>query len=140
MHTYLQSLNGIAAFMNASDEVTASDFAHYVDTLEIDSFLPGINGIGFVAPVARGTEEAFIEKVTALGIEDFRIHPDTGNAEKMVIQYIYPQGPNAEAVGLDISFNEDRRRAALRARETREPKLTPRILLVQDKTRQPGFP
>ena len=139
MHTYLQSLNGIAAFMNASDEVTASDFAHYVDTLEIDSFLPGINGIGFVAPVARGTEEAFIEKVTALGIEDFRIHPDTGNAEKMVIQYIYPQGPNAEAVGLDISFNEDRRRAALRARETREPKLTPRILLVQDKTRQPGF-
>ena len=139
IRTYLQSLNGVAAFLNASDEVTARDFAHYVDTLQIDSFLPGINGIGFVASVAKGTEDAFVEEVTALGIKDFRIHPDTGNAEKLVIQYIYPQGPNAEAVGLDISFNDDRRRAALRARETGEPQLTPRILLVQDKTRQPGF-
>ena len=139
MHTYLQSLNGIAAFMKSSDEVTARDFGHYVDALQIESFLPGINGIGFVASVARGTEDAFVEQVTALGIDDFSIHPNTGNAEKMVIQYIYPQGPNAEAVGLDISFNEDRRRAALRARETGEPQLTSRILLVQDKTRQPGF-
>ncbi|KKK81773.1 hypothetical protein LCGC14_2810070, partial [marine sediment metagenome] len=71
MHTYLQSLNGIAAFMKSSDEVTARDFGHYVDALQIDSFLPGINGIGFVASVARGTEDAFVEQVTALGIDDF---------------------------------------------------------------------
>ena len=68
IRTYLQSLNGVAAFLNASDEVTARDFAHYVDTLQIDSFLPGINGIGFVASVAKGTEDAFVEEVTALGI------------------------------------------------------------------------
>ncbi len=139
MHTYMQSLNGVAAFMNASDEVTARDFSDYVNTLELDSFLPGISGIGFIAPVAAGTEEAFLAQVAALGIEDFQIHPETGNADRIVVQYIHPPAPNTEALGLDLSFDEDRRRAALQALRMGKPQLTPLINLVQDESKSPGF-
>ena len=139
MQTYLQGLNGVAAFINASDEVTAQDFSLYVETLEIDTFLPGINGVGFIAPVAAGTEADFLQDVTALGIEDFSIHPSTGNAERMVVQYIHPLERNAEALGLDLSYDEDRRRPAVQALRTGAPQLSPQIQLVQDENDTPGF-
>ncbi|MEX3316307.1 CHASE domain-containing protein [Sulfitobacter sp. PS-8MA] len=139
MNAYLQALNGVAAFMNASDEVTARDFSDYVDTLEIDRFLPGINGIGFIAPVAEGTEDAFLAQMAALGIDDFQIHPDTGAADRIVLQYIHPPQRNRGALGLDLSFDEDRRRAALQALRTGKPQLSPRVYLVQDDSETPGF-
>ena len=139
MNTYLQGLNGVAAFLNASDEVTERDFAHYVETLQIETFLPDITGIGFIAPVGPGEEAAFLEEVADLGIRDFRIHPITGHAERMVVKHIQPFEPNAEALGLDLSYNEDRRQTVLRALRSAAPQLSPRIYLVQEEERREGF-
>tara|TARA_R110002049_G_scaffold44333_6_gene130160 strand:+ start:15865 stop:18960 length:3096 start_codon:yes stop_codon:yes gene_type:complete len=139
MQTYLQSLNGAAAFMNASDNVTEADFANFVETLEIDTFLPGISGIGLIVPVQARREAQLVDEMRRGGASEFAIHPDTGNTEKFVIKYISPSAPNSKARGLDISFEQGRRAAATKARDTGEPQLTQRILLVQDATKQPGF-
>ena len=139
MRTYLQNLNGAAAFLNASDEVTVDDFDGYVDTLEIDQFLPGIAGIGFIEPVPLGGEDAFLERMRALGETRLQIRPDTDWAERFIISRISPYTPNKEALGLDIAFELGRREAALRARDTGQPQMTPRITLVQGDTEAPGF-
>lgn len=101
--------------------------------------LPGINGIGFIEPVPAAREAAFVSQMREKGVRDFAIHPRTDSAEKYVIKYISPIGTNRQAVGLDITFEQGRREAADRARETGLPQLTPQVLLVQDETRQPGF-
>jgi PAS domain S-box-containing protein len=139
MDTYLQSLNATAAFFNASDRVTLRDFDGFVDQLEIEKYLPGISGIGYIVPVVEGEETALIEKMAGLGETRLKIHPETGNAEKFIINRISPFGRNAEALGLDVSFEAGRLKAVKRARETGTPQLTPRILLVQEDSREPGF-
>ncbi|KKN15485.1 hypothetical protein LCGC14_0985490, partial [marine sediment metagenome] len=139
MNLYLQSLNGAAGMMQASENTEYDDFETYVQSLSIETYLPGINGIGFIEPVAADRLEEVVNKMRADGVSDFRVHPITDNDVKYIIKYIAPVGPNQQAVGLDISFEKGRRDAAERARETGLPQLTPRILLVQDATKQPGF-
>lgn len=139
MRTYLQSLNGAAAFLSASERVTVADFNGYVETLEIDQFLPGINGIGLIEPVLRAQEQAFLDEMLSLGETRLTIRPETEGGERFIISRISPHEPNKEALGLDITFEQGRREAAIRARETGEPQMTPRILLVQDEMKEPGF-
>ncbi|MBM1555008.1 CHASE domain-containing protein [Sulfitobacter mediterraneus] len=139
MDTYLSSLNATAAFLGASDEVTRDEFDGFVAQLEIEKYLPGINGIGYITPVKAGQEQELIDEMAALGEPDLDIHPLTDNAQKYIINRISPIGPNVEALGLDISFEEGRRNSANAARDTGLPQLTPRILLVQEHSSQPGF-
>lgn len=122
MDTYLQALNGTAAYLKSSTLVSSDEFDRFVETLDLSTFLPGISGIGFIEPLPA--EE---------------VDGSSGTGERFVIQRISPLEPNREALGLDITFEKGRREAAMRARETGLPQLTPRILLVQDDTKQPGF-
>lgn len=139
MRDYLQSLNGVAAFLSASDRVNVADFDDYVETLQIGQFLPGINGIGLIEPFDRAQEQAFLDRMAELGETRLTLMPETDGAERFIISRISPHAPNKEALGLDITFERGRREAAERARETGLPTMTPRILLVQDDMKEPGF-
>ncbi|MFT6091570.1 MAG: PAS domain S-box-containing protein [Sulfitobacter sp.] len=136
---YLQSLNGAAGMIRASENIEADDFEMFTSSLNLKETLPGINGIGFVEPVPADEVPEFIAGMRKAGVQNFTVHPETDSDVKYVIKYIAPIDINAAAVGLDISFEQGRRDAANRARDTRLPQLTPRILLVQDDTAQPGF-
>lgn len=139
MGTYLQSLNGTAAFLSASENPTSDEFESYMNSLNIAEFLPGINGIGLIEPIAAGDEATLIRKMEDIGEAEFRLHPQTDNDERFIITRISPRLPNKEALGLDITFELGRRTAALQSRATGDPRLTPRILLVQHDKKEPGF-
>ncbi|MDC0736789.1 CHASE domain-containing protein [Cognatishimia sp. SS12] len=139
MNSYLTAIRGGSSFFNASDHVTAKDWRDYVDGLDIQSSFPGINGIGLIFPVKEENIPEFLAKSRFDGIPDLQIKPETAFNEKFVIKYIEPLEPNFEAQGLDIAFETGRRTAANTARETGTAQLTPRIVLVQDDTRSPGF-
>ncbi|QFT59061.1 Sensor histidine kinase YycG [Sulfitobacter sp. THAF37] len=139
MQTYLQSLYGLAAYLNASEIATEAEFETFAETLNLDEVLVGINGVGFIEPVQSEDMQAFLGRSRVHTRSDFDVHPKTEGPEHFVITRISPLARNIEALGLDITFEEGRYEAARRARQTGEPQLTPRILLVQDETRQPGF-
>ncbi|WP_156842516.1 PAS domain S-box protein [Novosphingobium aquimarinum] len=139
MQSYARALNGAAALFEASENVSADQWRTYVTTLNLSQNLPGIQGLGLIMPVRAGQESRFLDSFAERGFEDLRIHPVTSRAEKFVIVAIEPRAQNVEALGLDIAFEQSRREAALHARDTGQPTITKRVLLVQDKTESPGF-
>lgn len=139
MQTYLQSLHGLAAFLSASEIATEAEFETFAKTLNLDELLIGINGVGFIESVRAEDMASFVRRTRTQTRSSFSVHPQTDGPEHFIISRIAPLAPNIEALGLDITFEEGRKTAALRARETESPQLTPRILLVQDETQQPGF-
>lgn len=139
IHSYRQSLDGGAALFEASDEVSLDQWKSYVDVLNIEETLPGINGIGFIVPVQRSKIDDYLERSRTKGVDNIDIHPDTEFSEILAITYIEPLEPNKEAVGLDIGFEINRRTAAYHARDTGKATITQRIDLVQDKTKSAGF-
>ena len=138
LDSYLLSLDGLAAFLTASDMVTEAEWSGYVQTLDISKRLPGGLGLGFIVPVNGPDIVPFLERVRAEGEPELVIHPETGRPDKMVIRFIAPRAVNAAARGLDIAFETNRRSAAIAARDTGLPRLTGPITLVQSDTMGPG--
>lgn len=139
LNSYSQSLDGGAALFQTAGEVSLDEWRTYVDVLNIEKTLPGINGIGFIEPVSRQTTGHFFESLKKRGVRNLQIHPVTDLPEKLPITYIEPIEPNLKAVGLDIAFESNRRQAAYHARDSGKSTITKRIFLVQDQTRSAGF-
>ena len=139
LQSYRQALDGGAALFEASDEVTPEQWRIYASLLDLPQTLPGISGIGFIEPVRAGEEQAFLDSLAARGRDDLEIHPLTDRDERFVIVAIEPLVDNIQAIGLDIAFEDNRRAAASKARDTGKATITRRILLVQDETESPGF-
>lgn len=137
--SYVMTLNAASGLFSASKAVTSDEWRRYVDLIDIDTRLPGILGLGYIALVK--TEPDFDVSKSRLhrGVPLPAIHPDTGRDERFVIQLIEPMEDNEAALGLDIGFEPMRYAAAQLARETNEIRLTEAITLVQDKRTTSGF-
>lgn len=139
LQQYEGAIAGLAGLFDVVENPTQDDVRTYVNSLDIAHSLPGLNGMGYIEPVAAAQRAEYVARANAAGSDGFNIHPETGRYESFVIRYIEPLADNREALGLDIAFEQGRRNAAESARDTGQVRLTPRILLVQDETRQPGF-
>ncbi len=139
MADYRLALDSASSMIRSAGWLDREDWREYVAGLNTPKTLPGINGLGLIVPVDKADLPDFVADIAASGEPDFAVKPETDQPISFVIRYIEPIAPNLEAVGLDIAFETGRREAAIRARETRTAQLTPRILLVQDDTQQPGF-
>lgn len=139
LHQYMVGLEGLGGLFDVTGTPDRKTVETYVASLQLDELLPGINGIGFIEYVPADQLDRFLDESAELGIEDITVYPPSDRDVRFVIKYIEPYVGNEEALGLDISFEEGRRTAALAARDTGLPHLTPRILLVQDDSKTPGF-
>lgn len=110
-------------------------FAH---TLRIDEKYPGISGIGVIHYISKEEVPAYLAARVAER-PGFTMHPRHDQPFHIPISFIEPEGPNAKAVGLDLAFEVNRRRAALASRESGEARITGPIVLVQDAGHTPGF-
>lgn len=136
---YEQSLWGGLGLFYASKSVERSEWKNYVDAMNIQTYLPGINGIGFIEYVSTNELENFLADTRKDGFAAFNNHPETTHDDKFVIKYIEPENKNEAAIGLDIGFEKNRRAAAELARDKGVPALTEIIELVQDNKKQAGF-
>lgn len=145
---YSNALESGAALYATGLPVGRDQWRAFASTINIDGRYPGINGIGVVYPVPTDGLEAFLAHVRADGAPDFRLRAastepvldDFADAlEYDVITYIEPADANAAALGLNVATEANRRDAAFRARDTGQPAMTKRIILVQDAQRRAGF-
>ncbi len=114
------------------ENLTRQQFENYISTRDIDSEFPGALGFGFIRKVPLVQEAEFIIQARRDGAPDFSIRTLAPHGDdRFVIQYIYPQEPNQQAVGLDIGSEQNRRNAAIAASRENRAFLTQPITLVQ---------
>jgi CHASE1-domain containing sensor protein len=112
--------------------LTRGQFLRYAESRDIDIEFPGARGFGFIRRVPVERESAFIEQARADGWPDFRIKQlSPHDGERFVIQYIEPVDRNAQAVGLDIASEANRRQAAVTAMRDGVATISGPITLVQ---------
>lgn len=113
-------------------DITREQFEKYSDSRNVESEFPGAMGFGFIRRVSIEQESDFLTQARADGAPDFTIRTLLPHDnDRFVIQYIYPEKRNRQAIGLDIGSEANRRSAALSAAREDKPYLTAPITLVQ---------
>ncbi|TIW74346.1 MAG: response regulator [Mesorhizobium sp.] len=136
--SYDQALVGGVGFFEGSSYVSAEEWRSYVEVLDLKRSMPGVNGIGYIenVPVEKVADFLLRAQMTQ---PQFTIHPDVPGGPRFVITYIEPLAPNRPALGLNIAFESNRLEGATLSRDTGQPAITKRIVLVQDQTKSNGF-
>ncbi len=133
MQGYEQVLRGGVGLFKASEEVTRQDWHDYVENLHIDTYWPGIQGVGHTIMLAPRELDRHIESVRKSGFPSYSIYPAGERALYSSIIYLEPfSGRNLRAFGYDM-FSENIRRSAMEmARDTNSPAVSGRVTLVQE--------
>jgi signal transduction histidine kinase len=120
MELYVNALTGGAAYVTLEPDVTEAEFRTYVQRLDLQRRLPGIQGFGWT------------ERVERTGVD----------TEIQAIRYLEPlDDRNRAALGFDMDPEVLRRPPLSPAHHTGAPALSGRVTLVQEITedKQPGF-
>lgn len=137
LESYEKLLVSGRAFFHREENIDRQKWKEYVQHLELKRNYPGINGIGFIKAVKAEYIHKFIEEEQK-NLPSFMPHPAKGEPF-FIITYIEPVEGNQQAIGLNVSFEENRYEAAIRSMKTGKIALTNKILLVQDSLQRPGF-
>ena len=148
-NSYVDLLRGAASYYVSSSCVTREEWRIYVDSLKIQQIYPGINGIGFCLPFTSIEQhQQFQQKIESESLQSQPVvnvpnvtapEADDPALKHLIITHIEPLDINLSALGLQLSSETGRLHAALSARDSGEPKITTRIILIQDGEARPGF-
>jgi PAS domain S-box-containing protein len=129
---------GASAIQSISRDTQVEQWANFSKMLNIDESYPGVNGIGIIYQIKKDNIDDFLKEQQQYR-PGFQLHPIHEQQEYWPITYTEPVSKNAEAVGLDIAFENNRLSAAKKSRDTGTTQITAPIILVQDNKRTPGF-
>jgi PAS domain S-box-containing protein len=143
LQTSIALLRAGTGLFRASDDVSVSEFRHFVDQIELQKNYPGIQGIGFSQKFNASEKSALIASMQRAGMVDFQVWPDSNRAEYHTIIYLEPADPrNKLAIGFDMFTEPVRRQAMELARDSGSPTASGRVVLVQESAtdrKQAGF-
>ncbi len=127
------ALTSARALLDSSDNVTRHEWRRFVGTLNVESSLPGILGIGYAPRVLENDLIAHLAAVRKDALSDYRVWPEGSRELYAPIMYLEPfPEHNQRAIGYDM-FSEPVRRAALvRAMDSGRAALSARVRLVQE--------
>lgn len=134
MRAYEQGLRGGQALFLTNGEVTRSQWARYVDSIRIDDFFPGIQGMGYSAHLKASELPNFVANVRTEGFPSFTVHPQIPlRSELTSIIYLEPFTPrNQRAFGYDMSSEPIRRDAMEKARDSGQAVISGKVTLLQE--------
>lgn len=139
---YIQILKGSKGLLASSHQVSRQDWKNYIEALEVHKSLGGIQGIGFAQVVPAAELETHQRRIRAQGYPDYRLRPAGKRPVYTAIVFLEPfTGRNLRAFGYDMFSEPVRRQAMAAARDSGLPRLTGKVKLVQETSRdvQPGF-
>lgn len=142
LSVYEQVLRASVAMVYASDELTRSQFAIYVQSLQLNEYWPGIQGIGYSIPLRPEELASHVESIRNEGFPEYQIKPPGEREQYSSIIYLEPfDWRNRRAFGYDMYSNDVRRQAMDRARRTGLASTSGKITLVQETNQdvQSGF-
>jgi|GEM_PF-1455810 len=133
MHEQEAILYSGVGFMNASDDVTRSEWNVFVESLRLDTYAPGSQGYGFALLIDPADKAQYERAVREEGFPDFRIEPDGARDMYSASLFLEPFNErNRRAFGYDMWSNQTMRTAMRRAILTGKPALTGIVTLAQE--------
>ncbi len=139
---YEQVLRATAGLFNAVNPVTRDSFRAFVDTLQITTNYPGIQGIGYAEVVPPAKLKQHIDSVRRSGFPDYTVWPDGKRDIYTTIIFLEPfSGRNLRAFGYDMFSDPTRHAAMALSRDTGQTAVSGKVILVQEAGRevQAGF-
>jgi PAS domain S-box-containing protein len=140
--SYEQMLRGVRGLFDASDEVTAADFASYVDTLTAGAGFAGLRTIAY-APLLTPDRVAAHERAQRqAGVVDYTVHPPASQGPVAPVTFADPvPGPIVKALGNDLLAEPTRRAAMEQAGDSGSLTVTQRLFSEdpQDPAADAGF-
>ncbi len=116
----------------------AENFRKYAESRDLFGNFSSALGFGLIRMINNEALTSYIEQERQKR-PNFNIHPNVTTDQHMVIEAIEPVEVNGPAVGLDISFEANRRSAAMYSAITGKIALTKKIKLVQKTVEHSGF-
>jgi len=142
LQAYTQVLRGAKGLFVASHNVQRDEFRQYVDTLKLSDNFPGIQGVGYALVVPPAELVKHIAAMRREGFPAYTIKPAGTRELYTSIIYLEPFAErNLRAFGYDMYSEPVRRAAMQRARDSGQPALSGKVLLVQEAQQhvQSGF-
>ena len=139
---YEQLLRGGVALFDANDNVTRQTWRTYVDTLNLQSELPGVQGFAFAQKVDAGALAEHEASIRAEGFGDYAVSPPGSRDLYFPITLIEPfDARNQRAFGFDMYSEPVRRQAMNRAMATGLATVSGLVQLKQEDqgSARPGF-
>jgi len=130
---YAMILRGGAALFAASKAVERHEWRAYVEGLQANENVPGVQGVGFAQVIPPSQLAAHIARIRREGFPDYTVRPPGERAVYTSIVYLEPfRDRNLRAFGFDMYTEPVRRAAMEHARDTGEVALSGRVVLVQE--------
>ena len=136
--SYGNALLGAASFIQGSSDVSRTEWRTYAESIRLRENFPGLEGIGWVQPVATAALPGYLRKRQA-DAPDFRIHPSLDGGPNYIVTFVEPADENRAALGLNIAFDRNRLEAANLARDSGRPAITGLVMLDLDEGRTAAF-
>jgi len=133
MREHEQLLRGAAGLFSVKEDVSRTDWRHYVSALQLDENHPGILGVGFSKWLTPAEKDANVRQIRAEGFPEYSIRPEGKRSAYTSIIYLEPfNWRNQRAFGFDM-YSEPLRRAAMdKARDGNIATIAAKIVLVQE--------
>jgi signal transduction histidine kinase len=137
LDSYAETLVGLRSLFAVKGEVSRVDFHDYVVESGVARRFPGARVVAFDRAVPAADRAEFEQRVrrdtslNGVGYPGFAVHPDTGAAVLLVVDYLEPEAGNEEALGLELGADAIRLAAAVEARDSGELAATVPVLLAQ---------
>jgi len=139
---YEQVLRGGAGLFAASVAVSREEWRYYYESLQLETYYPGIQSIGYAPRVARSEVAALLGRIRDEGHPGYVIRPAGDRETYLPVLYIEPfSGRNLRAFGFDGYVDPVRRAVLDRAAVSAGPVISGRVTLAQEieGEEQPGF-
>ena len=140
---YIALLKSGRGYIQSKENVSRPDFAHFVESLELEKNYVGGQGIGYTKLFSSEERESLIVHMREHeGIEDFNIFPNAESDLQQAVIFLEPLTPmNRKAIGFDMSTETNRRAAIERARDTGKASASAKVTLLQEteNDKQAGF-
>ena len=122
-----------AAVFDASDKVTREEWRNFTQRLNVESNLPGIQGIGFALRIPPDCLTQHVQEIRSEGFPNYNVRPEGDRNVYSSIIYLEPfLGRNLRAFGYDMLSEPLRRAAMERARDQNEAALSGKVILVEE--------
>jgi PAS domain S-box-containing protein len=126
--------SGVGLFA-VSQSVHRIDWYTFVQTLQIDRQLPGIQGVGYTEVITPRDLASHEQRIRSEGFPQYRVWPPGDRDLYSAIIFLEPFiGRNLRAFGYDMLSEAKRHEAMMRACDENTAALTAKVTLVQETT------